>query len=226
MIAFRFPNPEEGKSSLDLSFKTANQKNSHVIIANDPDADRMAVAEKNKTTGEWKVFTGNELGALLGWWCLYCFKIKNPKEPLEKVYMLSSTVSSMILKSMAKKEGFNFMETLTGFKWMGDKMVDLLSQGKQVIFSFEEAIGYCCGTNVMDKDGVSAAAQLATYVSFLYNDKKTLVGKLQEIYNEYGYHVSLNSYFVCHDQVKIKDIFEHIRVLNGKKGVRLFQKLY
>ncbi|RZC39357.1 PGM PMM I domain containing protein [Asbolus verrucosus] len=211
----KFPNPEEGKSSLDLSFKTANENGSRVIIANDPDADRMAAAEKNENTGEWKVFSGNELGALLGWWCLYCFKTKYPKEPLENTYMLSSTVSSMILRSMSKKEGFNFIETLTGFKWMGNKTVELINQGKKVIFAFEEAIGYCCGTAVMDKDGVSAAFQLATLTSFLSQQGKTLTDKLQEIYNEYGYHVSLNSYFICHDGEKIKKIFERIRNFNG-----------
>lgn len=65
------------------------------------------------------MFTGNELGALLGWWLLQCFKSNNPKVPMKDVYMVSSTVSSMILKSMAAKEGFNFVDTLTGFKWIG-----------------------------------------------------------------------------------------------------------
>ncbi|KAH0821329.1 hypothetical protein GEV33_001462 [Tenebrio molitor] len=211
----KFPNPEEGKSSLELSFKTANEKNSRVIIANDPDADRMATAEKNEKTGEWKVFTGNELGALLGWWCLYCFKTKYPNEDLKNVYMMSSTVSSMILRSMSQKEGFNFIETLTGFKWMGNKSYELLKQGKKVIFAYEEAIGYCCGTAVLDKDGISAAFQVATLTSFLHFQKKTLSEKLEEIYNEYGYHVSRNSYFICHDGEKIKRIFERIRNISG-----------
>ncbi|XP_008197604.2 phosphopentomutase [Tribolium castaneum] len=212
----KFPNPEEGKSSLDLSFRTANENGSRVIIANDPDADRMAAAEKNAKTDEWKVFTGNELGALLGWWCLFCFKTKYPREDLQNTYMLSSTVSSMILRSMSRKEGFNFIETLTGFKWMGNKSYELLKQGKKVIFAFEEAIGFCCGTAVLDKDGVSAAFQLATLTSYLAMQNKSLTDKLEEIYAEYGYHVSLNSYFICHDGEKIKRIFDRMRNLNGK----------
>lgn len=165
----------------------------------------------NCRNNEWKVFTGNELGALLGWWCLYCFRIKNPTENLDNIYMLSSTVSSMILRTMSKKENFNFIETLTGFKWMGNKTHQLLSEGKKVIFSFEEAIGFCCGTAVLDKDGVSAAFQLATLASFLHSQNKTLADKLQEIYAKYGYHVSLNSYFICHDGDKINEIFDKIR---------------
>jgi phosphoglucomutase/phosphopentomutase len=168
-----------------------------------------------KKTGEWKVFTGNELGALLGWWCLYCFKTKYPNEDLKNIYMMSSTVSSMILRSMSQKEGFNFIETLTGFKWMGNKSYELLKQGKKVIFAYEEAIGYCCGTAVLDKDGISAAFQVATLTSFLHFQKKTLSEKLEEIYNEYGYHVSRNSYFICHDGEKIKRIFERIRNISG-----------
>lgn len=72
-------------------------------------------------SGEWKVFTGNELGALLGWWSFHTAQMKNegPCTCLKNCYMLSSTVSSMILRTIAKEEGFNFIETLTGFKWMG-----------------------------------------------------------------------------------------------------------
>lgn len=165
-------------------------------------------------TGEWKVFTGNELGALLGWWCLFCFKTKYPQEKLENAYMLCSTVSSMILRSISEKEGFNFVETLTGFKWIGNKSNELLKQGKKVIFSFEEAIGFCCGTAVLDKDGVSAASQLVTLTSYLATQNKSLTDKLEEIYGEYGYHVSLNSYFICHDGEKIKRIFDRIRTLD------------
>lgn len=73
----------------------------------------------NSSTGEWKVFTGNEIGALLGWWALHCYQEKNSGTPTSDVYMLASTVSSKILRSIAKVEGFNFIETLTGFKWMG-----------------------------------------------------------------------------------------------------------
>ncbi|XP_064106627.1 phosphopentomutase-like isoform X1 [Macrobrachium nipponense] len=178
----RFPNPEEGKSALDLSFKTADENNSTVILANDPDADRLAVAEKLKS-GQWKVFTGNEEGALLGWWAWFRSRQLTPDIPPSDCYMLASTVSSKILSAIGKKEGFNFVETLTGFKWMGNSAHDLLNKEKTVLFAFEEAIGFMNGSEVLDKDGVSAAmrlAEMSTYLALEHN--MTLYDKLQDIY--------------------------------------------
>lgn len=212
----KFPNPEEGKESLDLSFKTADAKGSTIILANDPDADRLAVAEKNPQTGSWKVFNGNEIGALLGWWLFNSFKKKNPDFPLEKVYMLCSTVSSMILKTMSKKEGFKFLDTLTGFKWLGNKALELEQQGNKVIFCFEEAIGFLVTTQVLDKDGISAAAQLATMASYIYSQNKTLDIQLTEIFDTYGLHISCNSYYICHEPSIIKEIFTQIRNARGE----------
>ncbi|KAF5295359.1 hypothetical protein FQR65_LT01549 [Abscondita terminalis] len=211
----KFPNPEEGKSSLDLSFQTANLNRSTIILANDPDADRLAVAEKNTGTSEWRVFNGNELGALLGWWCLHSYQSKYPNESLNDCYVMSSTVSSKILKSIANAEGINFVETLTGFKWMGNKSYELMNDDKKVIFAFEEAIGFMCGTTVLDKDGISAAAVLATMASYLNHHNLSLSQQLEEIYNEYGYHVSNNSYFICHEPLVIKAIFERLRNFEG-----------
>lgn len=211
----RFPNPEEGKSALDLSFKTANENNSTVILANDPDADRLAVAEKLKS-GQWKVFTGNEEGALLGWWAWFRSRQLTPHIQPSECYMLASTVSSKILGTFANKEGFKFVETLTGFKWMGNASHDLLQQGKTVLFAFEEAIGFMNGTQVLDKDGVSAAmrlAEMATYLAMEHN--MTLYDKLQAIYKTYGYHVSNNSYYICHDQDVINKMFNRMRNFSG-----------
>ncbi|RMZ94262.1 phosphoglucomutase-2, partial [Brachionus plicatilis] len=123
----KFPNPEEGKSSLNLAIKTANENESTLIIANDPDADRLAIAEK-LPGGEWKIFNGNETASLLGWWLWHNYKATNPDEnDFSNVYMLYSTVSSHILKSIAAVEGFSCEDTLTGFKWMGNRAHDLLS---------------------------------------------------------------------------------------------------
>ena len=173
---------------MNLSIKTADENNSTVILANDPDADRLAVAEK-LPTGEWKIFNGNELGALFGWWMWFNYKEKN-KELFEKdksqcknAYMLYSTVSSNILNSIAENEGFSCEDTLTGFKWMGNRAHDLMQQNKTIIFSFEEAIGFMCGTNVLDKDGVSAeavAAEMAIYLK--EKENRTLNQKLDWIY--------------------------------------------
>ncbi|KAB1282800.1 Phosphoglucomutase-2 [Camelus dromedarius] len=192
----KYPNPEEGKGVLTLSFALADKTKAKIVLANDPDADRLAVAEK-QDSGEWRVFSGNELGALLGWWLFTSWKEKNQDHSaLKDTYMLSSTVSSKILRAIALKEGFHFEETLTGFKWMGNRAKQLIDQGKNVLFAFEEAIGYMCCPFVLDKDGVSAAVITA----------------------EYGYHITKASYFICHDQGTVKKLFENLRNYDGKNN--------
>ncbi|KAK3576083.1 hypothetical protein CHS0354_014087 [Potamilus streckersoni] len=209
----KYPNPEEGKGALILAMKTADEHDSPVILANDPDADRLALAEKSPS-GEWKIFTGNEMGALLGWWSWYTFHQKNPNVPASDVYMLASTVSSKILHTIAQKEGFNFEETLTGFKWMGNKADQLKHQQKTVIFAFEEAIGFMCGTAVLDKDGISAAAVCAEMTTYVYAQGKTLAQKLEDIYTQYGFHLCSNSYFICYQQEIIQQMFNELRNYN------------
>lgn len=160
---------------------------------------------------QWHVFTGNELGTLLGWWSLECFKFRSPERDLRDCYMLASTVSSKILRAMAKAEGFNFVETLTGFKWMGNKSHELINEGKTVLFAFEEAIGFMFSPTVLDKDGVSAACHLASLAAFLELKNQTLHQKLIELYQCYGFHYTSNSYFLCYEPDVITKIFERIR---------------
>lgn len=182
----------EGKSSLNLAIKTANENDSTIIIANDPDADRLAVAEK-LSTGEWKILNGNEIASLLGWWIWHNFK-ENNKDLVEgdkskEIYMLYSTVSSHILKAIAQKEGFSCEDTLTGFKWMGNRAHDLMKENKRVIFCFEEAIGFMCGTSVLDKDGVSAEAVISELAVYLREvEQKSLVEKLDWIYDKLEFY--------------------------------------
>ncbi|XP_072041003.1 phosphopentomutase-like [Amphiura filiformis] len=206
----KYPNPEEGKSALDLAQKTADENNSTVILANDPDADRFALAEKQKD-GSWKIFSGNEVGALLGWWLFFCYKEKEQNYNGDDVYMVASTVSSKILQAIGKKEGFHFEETLTGFKWMANKANDLTQDGKTVLFAFEEAIGFMCGIEVLDKDGVATAVIVAEMAAYLATINTTCTEQLQEIYKIYGYHCSNNSYFLCLHPPTITSIFERIQ---------------
>lgn len=100
-----------------------------------------------------------------------------------------------------------------------NKALELTKEGKYVIFGFEEAIGYMCGLQVADKDGVSAACHMSTLGSFLKSQNTTLNEKLDEIYNTYGYHVSLNSYYICYYAHVIKDIFDKIRNFVGPRMV-------
>ncbi|XP_051820532.1 phosphopentomutase [Antechinus flavipes] len=218
----KYPNPEEGKGVLTLSFALAEKTQAKIVLANDPDADRLAVAEQQED-GEWKVFSGNEMGALLGWWLFTNWKEKNQdrnqdQNALKNLYMLSSTVSSKILRAIALKEGFHFEETLTGFKWMGNRAKQLIEQGKTVLFAFEEAIGYMCCPFVLDKDGVSAAVICAELASYLATKKLSLAQQLKAIYVEYGYHITKASYFICHNQNIIKNLFENLRNYDGKNN--------
>ena len=205
-----FPNPEEGKSALDLAMKAADANNSSVIIANDPDADRLACAERSES-GTWRVFNGNELGAMLGTIAYENFKCTHPDFPNEKLYMVASTVSSKFLKSMSQKEGFLFEDCLTGFKWMANYALRKMDEGYTCLFAYEESIGYMYGTNVMDKDGVSAGPVLASYASKLYDKGSSLGQYLHSLYTKYGYHISNDSYYLCFDPPTILTIFRALR---------------
>ncbi|CAH2076982.1 unnamed protein product, partial [Iphiclides podalirius] len=206
----KFANPEE-KECLQLSIQLAKERGVSLILVNDPDADRLAVAEYDQSKGSWKVFTGNEMGALLGWWMLWQHQQHSQDRD---VYLLASFVSSKMLKAIVKGQG-HFVETLTGFKWMGNTTLLLSQQDKKTLFAFEEAIGYMCGARVPDKDGVSAAVQVASLASHLHSKGLSLNGQLQALYREFGYHVSHNGYYVCHEPATIQRIFRRIRNYHG-----------
>lgn len=205
-----FPNPEEGKGALALSIATAEASGATLILANDPDADRLAVAEK-LPDGTWKVFTGNEIGALLAHWEWVNWRKANPTADPSQVYMVASTVSFKMMGAIARKEGFHFVETLTGFKWIGNKAAELRAQGKIVLFSYEEAIGFCVGDIVKDKDGVSAAAVFAEMAGELARKGFTVAAHLNALYQTYGYVLTNNRYVFVDDPRKTVAIFTRLR---------------
>ncbi|XP_047450564.1 glucose 1,6-bisphosphate synthase [Mugil cephalus] len=212
----RCPNPEEGASVLELSLLLAEKENARVVVVTDPDADRLAVAENVDGCG-WKVFTGNEMAALLGWWMFFNWKETHPDPgDTQNVFMLATTVSSKILQTLARIEGFNYEETLPGFKWIGNRIHELSKTGNRVIFSFEESIGFLCGSMVPEKDGVSCAVVVAEMSSYLYEQKLSLKQQLLNIYQTYGYHMSRTSYVVCNDPPTILKIFARIRNFHGE----------
>lgn len=211
-----FPNPEEGKSALNLSMKRAEDNDSIYIMANDPDADRLAIAEL--VDGTWKIFNGNEIGTLLAWWQLQVHNQKFGEHFVPKdLILIASTVSSKMLGAIAKKEGLTFYETLTGFKWMANQAWDLESSdhSKKVLLAYEEAIGFMCGTQVLDKDGISAALRAAELMAFLDTKELTLSQKLKELYIEYGYHCNRTSYFIINDNQITAKIFHRLRNFKG-----------
>ncbi|KAM4589105.1 glucose 1,6-bisphosphate synthase [Fundulus diaphanus] len=211
----RCPNPEEGESVLELSLLLADREKARIVLATDPDADRLAVAERSDGRG-WKVFSGNELAALLGWWMFFNWKENHPDPAdTESVYMLATTVSSKILQAFARIEGFHFEETLPGFKWIGNRIHELSKTGNRVIFAFEESIGFLCGSMVPEKDGVTAAVVVAEMAAYLQTKRLSLNQQLHNIYRTYGYHVSKTSYVTCNDPPTIQRIFSRIRNFDG-----------
>ena len=176
-----FPNPEE-KGALDIAKAFATENNCDIVIANDPDADRLAIAEKDRLSGEWTVFTGDQIGSMLGHW------IWNQigKDCGKSVSMCASTVSSKMLAQIAKVEGFHFEDTLTGFKWIGSRALALNSEGFRNLFGYEEAIGFCCGDVIFDKDGISAMAVFSELALWVYRQGYSLKQHMQKLYDKYG----------------------------------------
>jgi phosphomannomutase len=130
--------------------------------------------------------------------------------------MVASTVSSKMLEAMSKREGFHFAECLTGFKFIGNKALDLVREGYEVPFGYEEAIGYMFGNEIRDKDGVAATIAFSELVAQLRVEGKGAWTYLQELYRLYGHFQTNNSYFICHDPAIIDRIFARIRNYDGK----------
>ncbi|KAH8390353.1 hypothetical protein KR200_006546 [Drosophila serrata] len=205
------PNPESGREALRLAIKKAEQEHCTLVLANDPDGDRLAVAELDPR-GRWKVFTGNELAALLGWWALESYKVRVAKPQVSNCIMIGSVIGSRILASMARVEGFVYVEGMPSFPWMANRALELEKAGRTVLFAFEDCFGYMFGMAIPDKDGIGPAMQLATMACHLRSSRNvTLIEKLREIYETYGFHSSLSSYLEAESSEVIDDIFERIR---------------
>lgn len=166
-------------------------------------------------SGKWVIFTGNQIGSILGA-ASFEKAIAGGQKP-EHLAMVASTVSSKFLARMAEVEGFRFEESLTGFKWIGNTAMILEKHRLNVIFSYEEAIGFTIGDIVKDKDGVSALAFFSEWAVQLYKRGITAYDYLEELYKKYGYFVSENSYFICDDKKKIAKIFDRIRFGDEKQ---------
>lgn len=172
-----FPNPEE-PGVLDLALDLARRREADLVIANDPDADRLAAALP--LAGEWRSLTGNELGVLLG---DYILRAGTHERPI----VISSVVSSPMFARVAEARGARHESTLTGFKWIVNAGLHLEAAGEGTfVFGYEEALGYTVGTVVRDKDGMSAALVLADLTETLRRRGLTLWDRLGELWTEFG----------------------------------------
>ncbi|GJJ12432.1 hypothetical protein Clacol_006674 [Clathrus columnatus] len=201
-----------------LLWKKGNKELANYILAQDPDADRFIAAERLQN-GEWKVFSGDMLGAIFAARTLEIYVASG--RPLdcftskEKLAMVASTVSSKMLKAIADQEGFKFVDCLTGFKYIGNTVLDLVKQGYEVPFGYEEAIGFMIGSEIRDKDGVSATIFFAELAVELEKRGMTVSQYLTSLYDQYGYfevfHDHLNFYYVCNSPSIIDTIFTRLR---------------
>ncbi|CAG8020124.1 unnamed protein product [Penicillium olsonii] len=220
----KFPNPEES-GALDLAIQTADQEGKTLIIANDPDADRFAVAEKvgyvtlqsglqtsltcsDFESETWHTMSGNHVGVLLASHILDSFEAGRDWSHLA---VLTTTVSSSMLGKMAAAKGIQFTETLTGFKWMANVARDLEKQGKTVVFSYEEALGYMFPSVCYDKDGITAATVFLAAEAKWRAQGLTAYGKLQSLFAEFGHHETLNNYFRSPSPQLTSELFQGIR---------------
>ncbi|SDR01510.1 phospho-sugar mutase [Pseudarthrobacter chlorophenolicus] len=179
-----FPNPEE-PGALDLALETADRLDADIVLANDPDADRAAVAAKDPDTGAWRMLRGDEVGALLGAHVAArhaAIGSETPDGESPGVFA-NSIVSSRLLSRIAAAAGFDHEETLTGFKW--------ISRVPGLVYGYEEALGYCVAPDlVKDKDGISAAVLIAELAAAAKADGKTIFDTLDELYLQHGLHAS------------------------------------
>lgn len=169
-----FPNPEE-PGVLDLAIELAGEVDADLVIANDPDADRAAFAIKD--AGVWRMLRGDEVGALFG-----AIMLNKLEEPTSAVFA-NSIVSSRLLGVMARANGLEHRETLTGFKW--------ISRVENLAYGYEEALGYCVDpAHVQDKDGISAALVMAVFAQDVKNRGGSLADVLADIASEYGLYAT------------------------------------
>jgi phosphomannomutase len=174
-----FPNPEE-KGAMDLAIALARRIDAHLVLANDPDADRLAVAVPEGDG--FRQLTGNQVGALLGHYLLTEKPAKKPR------VVLASIVSSPLLGRIAASLGVRYEETLTGFKWIAHRALSLEGGPEpcEFVFGYEEALGYCIGDVVHDKDGISAALLAAEVVAVLRERGRSVQDELDAIARRWG----------------------------------------
>lgn len=181
--AFRtvaFPNPEE-KGAMDRALALASEIGAELILANDPDADRLAVAVRDPSGGGYRMLSGNEIGVLLA-----DDALRHAETGGRQKLVITSIVSSSLLSRIAHDRGAAYAETLTGFKWIANAALAAEAEGKAFVLGYEEALGYSCGPLVRDKDGIGAALRMAELTRQLKAAGQGLLERLDALLVEHG----------------------------------------
>ena len=221
-----YPNPEI-KEAMALGMEYAKKCNADLLLATDPDCDRVGIAVKNKA-GEYELLTGNQTGMLLlDYVCSQ--RVKHGKMPADPV-MVKTIVTMDMGEQIATHYGLRTINVLTGFKFIGEQIGKLEQQGKadSYVFGFEESYGYLTGSYVRDKDGVDGAYMICEMFSYYATKGISLLDKLEELYKTYGYCLNtLHSYEFDGSAgfAKMQSIMQafrgDIKEFGGKKVVKL-----
>jgi phosphomannomutase len=208
-----FPNPEE-PGALDLAKALAAELKADLVLANDPDADRLAVCVP--VAGGWRTLTGNQIGVLLADYTLQ--RIGVDGIPI----VVNSIVSTPMLASIAAEHGARFEQTLTGFKWICNAALDLEAAGAgRFVFGFEEALGYSVGPLVRDKDGISAAVWFADMTADAAEAGETVLDRLANLYRRHGLWVSIQASVVRPGAEGLQEIAGAIEKLREQQPATL-----
>ena len=221
-----YPNPEI-KEAMALGMEYARKCNADLLLATDPDCDRVGIAVKNKA-GEYELLTGNQTGMLLlDYICSQ--RIKHGKMPADPV-MIKTIVTMDMGEQIAAHYGLRTINVLTGFKFIGEQIGKLEKQGNadRYVFGFEESYGYLTGSYVRDKDGVNGAYMICEMFSYYATRGISLLDKLDELYRTYGYCLNtLHSYEFDGSagfakMQRIMEVFRSgVKAFGGRKVVKL-----
>ena len=177
------PNPEE-KPALEMAIALAKDIDADIVMATDPDADRVGIAVKRKD-GQWMLLNGNQTASVLVYYLLNQWKENN--KLTGKEFVVKTIVTTELIKDLAERNGVKSYDVLTGFKFIADKIKEL--EGKEVfIGGGEESYGFMIGDFVRDKDAVSTCAMIAEIVAWAADNGKTFFDILVDLYKEYGFY--------------------------------------
>ncbi len=198
-----YPNPEI-RQAFECALKLAETVKPDLLLATDPDADRVGIAVPNGD--EYRLFSGNEVGALLLEYILKCRKANGtlPENPVA----VKTIVTSDVCLKIAEDYGCELRDVLTGFKFIGEQIANLEADGhpERYVFGFEESYGYLAGTYVRDKDAVIASMLICEMVAYYKAQGKNLIEVLSELYDKYGYYYCSQKSFTCEGQAGMKQI--------------------
>ncbi len=214
----RSPNPEE-KDALTIAIAQAKEENADFVLGTDPDCDRVGTAVLHN--GEYVLLTGNQVGALL-----VDFVLSYKKDTLnEKSTLVKTIVTSELGADIARSYGLQVVDTLTGFKYIGDQIGKYEINGdKEFVIGYEESYGYLVGTHARDKDAVVSSMLICQMAAYHKNQGRTLIDALNEIYAKYGFYLDVLDTFVLKGKdgaEKIQSIMTNMR----ENGSSLFHNI-